>query len=246
LVKPFANFVLWHATSTQEKAEIKKLFPDANVKVVPNGTDLSAFDSAKFMSKLDYFYKFTGRNGYPNKVVVSMGRIQKKKGFDILIRSFQLLLKDFPGSVLLIAGGDEGEKEYLESIVSDLSIDNSVCFVGAISGQDKVDFLHNADLFVLPSHNENFGNVFLESLAAGTPIVASLDTPWAIVEQYGCGRWVKNDVISTYAAIKDMLVRDPKDLSTKSRLLARQYSWESVAERFNKIFIDMKSRLDIG
>nr|QKQ37162.1 glycosyltransferase [Escherichia coli] len=75
--------------------------------------------------------------------------------------------------------------------------------------------LNAADVFALPSHNENFGNVYLESLAAGTPILASKHTPWSIVEQFGCGQWVNNDEVSVTNALKLLFEGDAYHLHKK-------------------------------
>ena len=45
----------------------------------------------------------------------------------------------------------------------------------------------------MPSHNENFGNVVVESLSQGTPVIASTGTPWKILEKYHAGYWIKNN-----------------------------------------------------
>jgi glycosyltransferase involved in cell wall biosynthesis len=164
-----------------------------------------------------------------------MGRLQKKKGFDILIDSFFETLKSFPNSILLIAGGDEGEEETLKSQIKSLNLENNVFLIGAIEGQEKIDFLANADLFCLPSHNENFGNVYVESLATGTPIVASKMTPWSEVEDYDCGKWVKNSIVETSKAMNAILKKDREMMKITSKKLAFKYDWKNVAEAFKKI-----------
>jgi glycosyltransferase involved in cell wall biosynthesis len=108
--------------------------------------------------------------------------------------------------------------------------------IGNIENQEKIDFLANADLFVLPSHNENFGNVYLESLATGTPIVASHGTPWNEVEKYDCGKWVDNSVELTSGAMIEMLKRDRDEMRINSLKLASKYDWSSVAMQFKTLF----------
>ncbi|MCV5283340.1 glycosyltransferase, partial [Escherichia coli] len=86
------------------------------------------------------------------------------KGLDILIKSFTNLLSDFPESILVIAGPDEGEKENLFDLIAKNKMQDNIFIIDSIYGRDKLLFLNAADVFALPSHNENFGNVYLESL----------------------------------------------------------------------------------
>ncbi len=61
----------------------------------------------------------------------------------------------------------------------------------------------------LASHHENFGMVYAEALAAGTPVVASTNTPWQDVEKYNCGKWVENTPEKFAKAINEILNSDP-------------------------------------
>ncbi len=235
LLKPLVKNINWHATAQQEKDEILSIYPDAKVEIIPNGIEYDKFQSSNFLSKNEYSKKFIHQEIEPNKIVVSMGRLQKKKGFDILIDSFYETLKSFPNSILLIAGGNEGEEENLKNQIKNLKLESNVILIGAIEGQDKIDFLANADLFCLPSHNENFGNVYVESLATGTPIVASKMTPWSEVEDYDCGKWVENSIEETSSAMNEVLEKDRETMKINSRKLAFKYDWKNVAEAFKKI-----------
>jgi len=242
LIKPLVQNVTWHATAEQEKLEIQALFPDANVAIVPNGIDYEVFQTFNVLTPKEYVKKFTDQTRDVSKIVVSMGRLQKKKGFNILINSFKKVLDVYPDAVLLIAGPDEGEQHNLEQLVKELAIKRSVFLVGSISGQDKVDFLANADVFALPSHNENFGNVYLESLASGTPIVASTNTPWASVETNKCGKWVKNSEDDTAQAILTLLSEDKDLLGINAKKYAQQYSWKSIAQKFEVVYSSLKNK----
>lgn len=236
LIQPFVNTITWHATAEQEKQEILMLFPKAKVVIVPNGIDYELFQTSNTLSSSLFSNKFIGSQINADKIIVSMGRLQKKKGFDILINSFAKIIQTHPTTMLLIAGDDEGELEALEKRVPKLNLENKVFFIGAISGQDKIDFLANADLFVLPSHNENFGNVYIESLATGTPIVASKNTPWEEVEENGCGKWVNNTVEETSRAILTMLSKNQDEMQVNAKMLAKKYDWKTIAKEFKKLY----------
>jgi len=238
-IKPFSNNIIWHATAEQEKTEIQSIFPKVKVKIIPNGIEYDTFQQYAVLSRNEFTNKFSQTEKKAEKIIVSMGRLQKKKGFDILINSFVKVLTNYPNAMLFIAGQDEGEKENLLQQIEELQMSDKVFFTGALKEQEKIDFLANADLFVLPSHNENFGNVYVESLAAGTPIVASKNTPWAEVETANCGKWVNNSTDETAQAILDMLIKDRKVMRENSKLYAEKYDWKNIAIKFNDSFKEM-------
>lgn len=236
LIKPFANYVIWHATSGQEKKEILSHFPFAKVSVIPNPISLEEFKKFNTLKRSDFLNKFANLSGDPEKILISMGRLQKKKGFDILIKAFQKVQAKYPDAYLFIAGHDEGEMDRLLHLVNECHLNGRVFFTGMLEQQDKIDFLANADLFILPSHNENFGIVYAEALAAGTPVVASTNTPWEEVEKFGCGKWVKNTVEENESAILEMLTREDKNTSRKAQEYVLKFSFENVSKEFEKVF----------
>lgn len=239
IIKPFAYSVIWHATAEQEKNEIQAIFPNANVEVISNGIEYELFQKYSALSKNEYMKKYVEKDMDAEKIIVSMGRLQKKKGFDILIDSFDEVLEKYPNAKLFIAGQDEGEQGNLKQQINKLGLEDKVFLTGAINGQDKIDFLANADLFVLPSHNENFGNVYIESLAAGTPIIASKNTPWSEIEEADCGKWVSNSVEETSHAILEILGKDRELMRVNSKELAKKYDWKNIAIKFKEVFENM-------
>lgn len=239
LIRPFISKIVWHATAEMEKNEILAVFPNARVEVIANGIKLDEFQNFNIITPLDFTNKFTHKEFITEKIIVSMGRLQKKKGLDILVDAFVEVLDYYPNAKLFIAGGDEGEEQNLRDQIQRLGLEDSAFLVGVISGQDKIDFLANADLFVLPSHNENFGIVYAESLVAGTPIVASLNTPWSEVEEADCGKWVSNSVETTTQAMIEMLGRDRAQMRINAKNLAQKYDWKTIAIQFKELFNDM-------
>ncbi len=91
-------------------------------------------------------------------------------------------------------------------------------------------------MFVLPSHNENFGNVYAESLASGTPIIASTDTPWQEVIEYNCGDWVENSVKETTNAMEKILIKDFKIMEENGKAYVSKFEWKHIATEFNNLF----------
>lgn len=239
LIKPFNNTTIWHATAEMERNEILRVFPKAKVVVIANGIKTNEFKNYNKLTPNQFLNKFANQNSKIDKIIVSMGRLQKVKGFDILIDSFSIIIQKYPNAKLFIAGQDEGEKDNLLLQISKLNLKESVFLIGSISGQDKVDFLANADLFCLPSHNENFGIVYAESLAAGTPIIASTKTPWNEVVENDCGKWINNTIEETAKAINEILERDREIMKINSKILALKYNWTNVAKEFKNLFENM-------
>jgi glycosyltransferase involved in cell wall biosynthesis len=240
LINPFIKNINWHATSPEEMQDIKDIYPNAKIKLISDGVDVEKYDSYNKLSPSEYIKKFCKREPESvSKIIVSMGRIHKVKGFDILIKSFYEALKFDENMILLIAGKDDGFKSELKKLRKVLNLKNRVFFVGDLYSENKVDFLSNADLFVLPSHTENFGIVYAESLATGTPIIASTNTPWSIVEEYDCGKWVENNVDETTKAMKEILLKDRETMRINSKKLAQEFDWKNIAKEFKNLFEEM-------
>ena len=249
LTRPFVRDlrrVAWHATSEEERADILRLFPGAHVYVVPNGLDCGAFETVAVPSRQDWFARFFPDSGVaPQKatIFVGLGRLHPVKGFDVAIRVLGLMGEQYPGAVLAIAGGDDGERGRLEALAGELGVSDRVRLVGELRGADKIAFLKGADLFLFPSHSENFGMVALEALAAGLPVIASRNTPWREIEESGAGAWVENAPEAFVAAILRVLEADRVRMRKAAQLLARQYDVSAIADRLMEIYAKLKSNV---
>jgi glycosyltransferase involved in cell wall biosynthesis len=101
---------------------------------------------------------------------VTLGRMVKKKGFDVLLHAFKQYLHTAQAGHLII-GGDGPERDALVQLVASLELQKQVTFAGWV--EDAADFLAQADVFVLPSLDEPFGIVVLEAMASGKPIIST-------------------------------------------------------------------------
>ncbi len=110
------------------------------------------------------------------KLILSLGRISWKKGFDTLIPAFSEVMKKEAETTLIIAGGDdEGYQKEVEKLVvkEGLEVDKNVFFTGMVTGSEKCSLIEESDVFVLPSYSENFGMSIVESMSHGTAVVVS-------------------------------------------------------------------------
>lgn len=141
-----------------------------------------------------------------------VGRIHPIKAIDHLLEALGASVLFRESEYRLIIAGPETDRMYareLRELVTQLGLSEKVSFVGSVQGQPKEQLYADACLLVLPSHSENFGNVVIESLAQGTPVIASDNTPWQVLEEQGAGRWVSNEPTLLRQAIEPFLTMPP-------------------------------------
>lgn len=245
LFKPLLKRVrqrVWHATSDQEAGDIQQSFSGAELEVIPNGVDLAVFNSVTPLTRGEWLARFAPnfakRFGEP-VLLISMGRVHPVKGFDIALGSLSELVAAGVNCVLAIAGKDDGAKAELEQLATQLGVKDRLVFAGEVLDQIKLQFLAGGDIFLFPSRSENFGLACLEALASGTPVVASRETPWAEVEEYRAGKWVKNDVEGIAKGVQAILDDKTTDYAANARKLAGRYGYKAVATSFRNCFADL-------
>lgn len=179
------------------------------------------------------------RDRYPSigdrPLVLFLGRLHYKKGPDLLIRAFaRARLGD---AVLAMVGPvDDAYRATLDGVVKECSLDDHVQFTGMLAGQDRVAALQDADLFVLPSQQENFGIAVVEALAAGTPVVVSDQVNiYRGIVAAGVGGATTLEVDRVAAEIRRWMTDDDlrRGASVKARAFVEStYDIERVAEHW--------------
>jgi glycosyltransferase involved in cell wall biosynthesis len=231
-IKPFANQIVWQASSCLEESDIKKKFPDSTVEIINDGVDFQSFQVYQEIPKIELINRYS--NSSLTKVsdlFFSMGRLHKIKGFDMLIDAFYLFLKEDKDAKLIIAGGDDGMQEQLNNQIKKLNIENSVFLIGAIGFDEKKMLLNNCDYFTLASEFESFGIVVAEALSCGLPVVVSNKTPWRDIEINNCGIFAQNEKGSFCQAFQKV----QKIKYNKERIkkyVKENYDWEIIVEKF--------------
>lgn len=142
------------------------------------------------------------------KLVLYLGRLSEKKSPDLLLQAFAKLLQQLGGKTLqlVFAGPDEGgATAKLEEMASQLGVRTRVHFAGAVFGADKWAAYRDAEVFVLPSQNENFGNTAAEAVAAGTPVIVTDQCGIAPLLADEAGLVVRHDAVALAEALSQVL-----------------------------------------
>jgi glycosyltransferase involved in cell wall biosynthesis len=227
-----------HVTAELEAAELRALFGTRIPEVVniPNGVEWPA----------EHLPRAAGPyHRLPERYALFLSRISWKKGLDRLLRAW----RDVPDLPLVIAGNDE--ENYvpaLQAQARSLGLADRVIFLGPISDAHKWSLYEDAELFLLPSYSENFGNVVAEAMAMACPVLVSPEVGIAdLVREEKAGIVTSCDPPELAAAVLRLL-SDPaarKELGRRGQVTARtRLSWNGVAlqtEEFYRRVIQRRS-----
>ena len=227
-----------HFTTSRER-ELVQLRLRAAAIVEPNGVDMSEF------SELPPIGAFRRRHpeveGRP--MLLFLSRIHKKKGLDLLIPAFA----EVPGdAVLVIAGPDGGQAVTVRELTRRHGVADRVLFTGMLHGTERIAAMVDADLFVLPSYQENFGMVVVEALAAGTAVVISDQVNiHDVITDHELGEVVPTDVQPLADALRRWLgdAQRREAIGARARsFVTAHYDWRRIAERWVEHYLRLTHR----
>ena len=188
-------------TCEEEKILARQSFPRYRVRetIVPYGTFGPDCDTA--VAAEEFLCRWPVLRG--KRVAISMGRIHPKKGTDILIEAFAGTLAKDPNWHLVIAGPDQvGLQKELEALAARLGVANQITWTGMLKGTLKWGAFTSSEVFVLPSHQENFGIVVAEALVCSLPVILSDKVNiWREIVNHWAGLVSEDTVEGTKAAL---------------------------------------------
>jgi phosphatidylinositol alpha-1,6-mannosyltransferase len=206
-------------------------------------------DTAHFIPRADGFQKRIELGLQDKKIIISVGRLVHRKGQDKLIEAMPAIVEKIPNAHLLIVG--EGPyKNYLEKLVTKLSLRDNVTFAGRVLYDKLPTYLSAADLFAMPSRSrffglevEGLGIVYLEASACGIPVVAgnSGGAPDAVLEGI-TGFCVDG---TNVAHIADAVIEICRDAQRASNMgaagrnwIVDKWRWDIWSKEFNALLVD--------
>lgn len=215
-------------TSQEEMILARQSFPQYRVRetVVPYGIFPPNVDTAD--ASIEFLSRWPELRG--RRLAISIGRIHPKKGTDILIEAFAATMAKDPSWHLVIAGPDQvGIRENLEALAARLGVAGRITWTGMLIDAAKWGALSSAEVFVLPSHQENFGIVVAEAMFCSLPVIVSNKVNiWREVESFGAGLVCEDTVEKTKDCLTQWL-----SLSSSEIAAMRSRSKKCFNELFN-------------
>ena len=182
------------------------------------------------------------------RIVLFLSRIHEKKGCDLLIDAFAQVVGQDERLHLILAGPDQtGWSEVLKSRARQLGIDHQITWTGMLQGDEKWGAFYAAEVFCLPSHQENFGIVVAEALACGKPVLISNKVNiWREIELDGAGFVNKDTVAGTVHNFQKWLALDMNayaQMAEQAKIcFKRHFHIQGVAERLMKILFEPNNK----
>ena len=220
-----------HATAKNEYESIRKLGLTNPVAIIPNGINTNTYSPIPISNKRQK----------DKRRILFLSRIHKKKGINFLIEAWSKVHTNFPDWEVLIVGIDEDSyRSVIERQIYSLKLENSIKISEPIYGKAKVKLYQESDLFVLPTHSENYGIVIAEALSCGLPVITTKGTPWEELNQLNAGWWIDIGTHPLIKALKTALSLDDKErekMGTLGRkLICEKYSIESTGKMMKDVY----------
>lgn len=215
-----------HVNNLEEQEDVTHYLGHAprNLVIIPNGMKLTDYESLPPQGT------FRKKFGIPEnqKILLFMGRLNIKKGLDLLLPAFRDYTQKKLDTQLVIAGPDDGYEAEARAFVNQHNLSGQVSFVGMLTGEMKKAALSDATVFVLPTYSEGFSIAVLEAMASRLPVIVSDRTGFGdYTRQYNAAALTELNAADLTRHLDEMLS------SETYRLEKAANAYRMVSERFD-------------
>jgi phosphatidylinositol alpha-1,6-mannosyltransferase len=238
LVMKRAERIVANSQNSRRILTEKWQLPEHKVVVMTPGVDVDKFTPALGSRSLQ---KWVGK-----QVILTVGRLQKRKGQDMMIRALPALEARFPNLHYCIVG-DGAEREPLARLAAKLGVSHMVEFAGEIDDAEMVEHYRHCDLFALPNRrigndDEGFGMVLLEAQACGRPVLAGdAGGTRETLEQGATGVLVDCTAPESITDALHQLLQNPQNLEAMGHAGRQRvedcFSWNGLAKAARHLFL---------
>ncbi len=228
---------LLHATAQTEVEDIRRLHLGNRVVVAPLGVRIGG--------ERNHETHEIHEKGERERILLFVSRVQRKKGLPVLLDAWSMLPEEVRNGwhVRIVGPDQDNHTAELKAQCERLGIADDFTFVGPKFGDDLDKEYKAADLFVLPTHSENFGSVVIEALARGVPVICSQGAPWEELETYGCGWWPEDSTGALLDALKKALSRHLDELILMGdrgmKLVQERYTWDAISDALQRAYREL-------
>ena len=220
------NDVIWQATAVEEKLNILKIFPNANIKIMSNLKKEMEIDKKK-------------EKEVKKLKLVHISRIQPKKNLLFFLTCLSKLEKNKLENIWLDIYGPIEDKKYWKKCLEIIEKNKLNCSYKGYLENDNVSLkISEYNFFVLPTLGENFGHVILESLIAKTPLLISDNTPWKDLEKKNIGYDLKLVENKWIGCLEKILLINEKEYGEKITSIERFLKYEYNLEKEKNNFLN--------
>lgn len=213
-----------HTTSLQEAVNIRNLGIRRPIAVIPNIISLPTYpDQFKRIDK--------------TKRLLFLSRIHPKKGIYELIQAWSLV-KTYDWKLSIVGPGESDYVLKLKKIIRNKNLKN-IEITDMAEGEMKHMIFKSADLFILPSYSENFGNVIAEALSYGLPVITTKMTPWECIDEFKFGWFIDTGVKPLVRALNEALITSPEKLQEMGKRGKLFFQNQLSLERLSKKYISL-------
>jgi glycosyltransferase involved in cell wall biosynthesis len=208
--------------------------------LIPNGIDLDEFHPASLEERIARKREF-GLDG--RSIALFVGRFAKEKNAIGLVHAWGQMQPSLRQEWMLVLGGEGAEREILKKVIDQHELQDSVLLAGA--SVRVVEWLHAADLFILPSWGEGLSNALLEAMACGLPVVATdVSGVNQLVGISQCGLIARNGESECIRECLEQLMNEEngmlQTMGIRGReLIAREYTMKTVSQKYLNLYAQL-------
>lgn len=198
-------------TSIQEAKGLRYFGVKSPIAIIPNGLDISAFPESVQKIK------------HEKKTVLYLGRFSRIKGLDLLVEAWSKLPKQLMEEWELHIIGNSTPPDYIEKIkirINENNLNDNVKIFGPMTGEKKIEKYLSSDLFILPTRNENFGNVVAEAMLCELPVITTKNAPWDLIDKYDAGKWIDlsiDNIVESLVEIMEKTSEERDEMGKRGR-----------------------------
>jgi len=235
-----ADIIIGVSRHEMEQLSVHR-FDRRKIRIIPNGIDFSRFEERPKGERFREHYGIPGSA----RVILYTGRLAVNKGLHYLVEAAPVIVREFPDTIFVLAGDDQGMGDKLERLAREKGVAEKVIFTGHIHDDALFTDAYGAcDVFVLPSEYEAFGIVLLEAMACGKPCVGTrVGGVPEVIEDGRTGLVVEYaDTGKLAEAIIRLLGNEEerREFGERGRLRVRErFTWEKVVDRIERVYMEV-------